>query len=148
MTTYLQNEVRTAMLTQAGHIRPSPLRDSPRVLSKPATGLRRVSRLRTSYGFSRPGTPAANATRMIRALPPPLSRSGRTPDPAGFLPVFRAIAYRPDATPAIRLAAINAIGRFGSASDVPSLREASSSNPALAVGVASALRALSSRSES
>lgn len=69
-------------------------------------------------------------------------------DPSGFLPVFRAIAYRPDATPAIRLAAINAIGRFGSASDVPSLREASSSNPALAVGVASALRALSSRSES
>lgn len=69
-------------------------------------------------------------------------------DPAGYLPVFRAIAYRPDGTPAIRLAAINAIGRFGSQSDLPSLREVSASTPSLAVGVAAAVRSLSSRAKS
>jgi hypothetical protein len=69
-------------------------------------------------------------------------------DPDGYLPVFRSIAYRPDATPAIRLAAINAIGRFGSESDLPSLREVSASTPSLAVGVAAALRSLTARARS
>ena len=79
MPTYLRFSVRAAMLTQAGHIRPSPLRGSPRGLSKPATSLRRFSRLRTPYGLSRPGAMGGGATRMIRAFSPPLFRSWRLP---------------------------------------------------------------------
>ena len=84
------------MLTQAGHIRPSPLRGSPRGLSKPATSLRRFSRLRTPCGWPRPGASATgyshDSLRMLHSLPslvsPPatgkarlLSLNTQTPGP-------------------------------------------------------------------
>jgi hypothetical protein len=65
--------------------------------------------------------------------------------PADYLPVFRGVAFRRDAPPALRLAAIAAIAACGDNSDLAPLRAIPAATPALAFAANDAIRALSTR---
>ncbi|MEI7910009.1 MAG: hypothetical protein WCK77_10265 [Verrucomicrobiota bacterium] len=65
--------------------------------------------------------------------------------PANYLPAFRAIAYRREAAPALRLAAIAAIAANGDKSDLDPIRAIPADTPALAFAAKDATRVLSAR---